>query len=89
MGEQMKTSLWMISISLAVLLLTGCASKSERQFVSGCQSTGMDRSTCQCAYKKLESKYGEDGLKNNLYTLNQSESFQYDMMQSGLQCMKE
>lgn len=85
----MKTSLLMASIPLAALLLTGCASKSERQFVSGCQSTGMDRSTCQCAYKKLESKYGEDGLKNNLYTLNQSESFQYDMMQSGLQCMKE
>lgn len=85
----MKTSLWMTSIPLAALLLTGCASKSERQFVSGCQSTGMDRSACQCAYKKLESKYGEDGLKNNLYALNQSESFQYNMMQSGLQCMKE
>jgi len=85
----MKISLSFACISLALLFITGCASKTERQFVSGCQSSGMERSACQCAYKKLESKYGEDGLKNNLYTLSQSESFQYDMMQSGLQCMKE
>ncbi|MCX5468860.1 hypothetical protein [Acinetobacter nematophilus] len=81
-----QTSILIITCSLLTL---GCASKSEREFISGCQSTGMDRSACKCAYKKLESKYGEDGLKNNLYTLTQSESFQYDLMQSGLQCLKE
>ncbi|MFW1642641.1 hypothetical protein [Acinetobacter guillouiae] len=80
------TSLLIISCSLLTL---GCASKSEREFISGCQSTGMERSACKCAYKKLESKYGEEGLKNNLYTLSQTESFQYDLMQSGLQCMRE
>ena len=80
------TSILIITCSLLTL---GCASKSEREFISGCQSTGMDRSACKCAYKKLESKYGEDGLKNNLYTLPQTESFQYDLMQSGLQCLKE
>lgn len=80
------TSILIISCSLMTL---GCASKSEREFVSGCQSTGMERSACKCAYKKLESKYGEEGLKNNLYTLSQTESFQYDLMQSGLQYMKE
>lgn len=79
-------SILIISCSLLTL---GCASKSEREFISGCQSTGMDRSACKCAYKKLESKYGEDSLKNNLYTLTQSESFQYDLMQSGLQCLRE
>ncbi|MCT9980291.1 hypothetical protein M2R48_18340 [Acinetobacter sp. I-MWF] len=80
------TSILIISCSLMTL---GCASKSEREFISGCQSTGMERSACKCAYKKLESKYGEEGLKNNLYTLSQTESFQYDLMQSGLQCMRE
>ena len=76
----------MISCSLLTL---GCASKAEREFLCGCQSTGMERSACQCVYQKLESKYGEDALKRNLYTLNQTESFQYDMMQSSLQCMRE
>lgn len=80
------TSILIITCSLLTL---GCASKSEREFISGCQSTGMDLSACKCAYKKLESKYGEDSLKNNLYTLTQSESFQYDLMQSGLQCLRE
>ncbi|MFW2015296.1 hypothetical protein [Acinetobacter bereziniae] len=80
------TSILIITCSLLTL---GCASKSEREFISGCQSTGMDHSACKCAYKKLESKYGEDSLKNNLYTLTQSESFQYDLMQSGLQCLRE
>lgn len=80
------TSILIITCSLLTL---GCASKSEREFISGCQSTGMDRSACKCAYKKLESKYGEDSLKKNLYTLTQSESFQYDLMQSGLQCLRE
>lgn len=80
------TSILIITCSL---LTVGCASKSEREFISGCQSTGMDRSACKCAYKKLESKYGEDSLKNNLYTLTQTESFQYDLMQSGLQCLRE
>ncbi len=84
----MKTLTSILIIS-CLLLTLGCASKSEREFISGCQSTGMERSACKCAYKKLESKYGEEGLKNNLYTLSQTESFQYDLMQSGLQCMRE
>ena len=84
----MKTLTSILIIS-CLLLTLGCASKSEREFISGCQSTGMERSACKCAYKKLESKYGEKGLKNNLYTLSQTESFQYDLMQSGLQCMRE
>ncbi|MFW1733708.1 hypothetical protein ACG94V_00855 [Acinetobacter sp. ULE_I001] len=84
----MKTLTSILIISCSLLTLS-CASKSEREFISGCQSTGMERSACKCAYKKLESKYGEEGLKNNLYTLSQTESFQYDLMQSGLQCMRE
>ena len=82
-----------IQTSLALIILTlmiaGCASKTERQFISGCKTGGIDGSTCSCIYDKLEDKYGEDGLKNNLYTLQQTESFQMDMVNVSYQCMKE
>ena len=82
-----------IQTSLALIILTlmiaGCASKTERQFISGCKTGGIDGSTCSCIYDRLEDKYGEDGLKNNLYTLQQTESFQTDMVNVSYQCMKE
>ena len=81
-----QTSILIISCSLLTL---GCASKTEREFLGGCQSTGMERSACKCVYEKLESKYGEERFKSNLYTMSQTEAFQNDMMQSSLQCMQE
>ncbi|MBJ9952440.1 MULTISPECIES: hypothetical protein [unclassified Acinetobacter] len=83
---KIHTSILIVGCSFLTL---GCASKAEREFLGGCQSTGMERSVCKCVYKKLEGKYGEDGFKNNLYTLSQTESFQNDMVQSSLQCMRE
>ena len=83
---KIQTSLVLISVALMV---SGCASKTERQFISGCKTGGIDGSTCSCIYDKLENKYGEDGLKNNLYTLQQTESFQMDMVNVSYQCMKE
>ena len=84
----MKTHTSLALISLA-LMTTGCASKTERQFISGCKKGGIDGSTCSCIYDKLEKKYGEDGLKENIYTLQQTESFQMDMVNVSYQCMKE
>ncbi|MFW1798515.1 hypothetical protein ACG9YX_00485 [Acinetobacter nematophilus] len=83
---KIQTSLVLISVALMV---SGCASKTERQFISGCKTGGIDSSTCSCIYDKLENKYGEDGLKENLYTLQQTESFQRDMVNISYQCMKE
>ena len=83
---KIQTSLVLISVALMV---SGCASKTERQFISGCKTGGIDGSTCSCIYDKLENKYGEDGLKENLYTLQQTESFQMDMVNVSYQCMKE
>lgn len=83
---RIQTSLVLISVAL---MASGCASKTERQFISGCKTGGIDGSTCSCIYDKLEDKYGEDGLKNNLYTLQQTESFQMDMVNVSYQCMKE
>lgn len=84
----MKIQTSLIAVSIA-LLASGCASKTERQFISGCKTGGIDGSTCSCIYDKLEDKYGEDGLKNNLYTLQQTEAFQMDMVNVSYQCMKE
>ena len=83
---KIQTSLVLISIAL---MASGCASKTERQFISGCKTGGIDGSTCSCIYDKLENKYGEDGLKENIYTLQQTESFQMDMVNVSYQCMKE
>ncbi|ENX60469.1 MULTISPECIES: hypothetical protein [Acinetobacter] len=83
---KIQTSLIVVSIAL---LASGCASKTERQFISGCKTGGIDGSTCSCIYDKLENKYGEDGLKENIYTLQQTESFQMDMVNVSYQCMKE
>ena len=84
----MRIQISLVLISVA-LMASGCASKTERQFISGCKTGGIDGSTCSCIYDKLEDKYGEDGLKNNLYTLQQTESFQMDMVNVSYQCMKE
>ena len=62
----MKILISLAFITLA-LMASGCASKTERQFISGCKTGGIDGSTCSCIYDKLESKYGEDGLKT-IYT---------------------
>lgn len=83
---KIQTSLVLISVALTA---SGCASKTERQFISGCKTGGIDGSPCSCIYDKLENKYGEDGLKENLYTLQQTESFQKDMVNISYQCMKE
>ncbi|MCU4413442.1 hypothetical protein KTH71_05210 [Acinetobacter sp. WU_MDCI_Axc73] len=83
---KIQTSLIVVSVAL---LLSACASKTERQFISGCKIGGIDGSTCSCIYDKLEKKYGEDGLKENIYTLQQTESFQRDMVNISYQCMKE
>ena len=83
---KIQTSLALITLTL---MIVGCASKTERQFISGCKTGGIDGSTCSCIYDKLEKKYGEDELKENIYTLQQTESFQMDMVNVSYQCMKE
>ncbi|RYY78293.1 MAG: hypothetical protein EOO69_11245 [Moraxellaceae bacterium] len=85
----MKIYLSVLSIMLLGTAVSGCASKTERQFVSGCESTGVDEDICECVFDKLEDKYGEDDLKHSLYTMNQTERFQHDMLNSTMQCMQE
>lgn len=74
---------------LASVLLMGCASKTERQFISGCKASGVESDICSCIYDKLEDKYGEDDLKNNMYTFHQTDAFQQDTANATFQCLKE
>jgi hypothetical protein len=44
----------------SALLLTACASKAEKDFITACKSTGVSGSECSCAYKKLEKYYSPE-----------------------------
>lgn len=86
MNESFKKSIGLLGLSIVI---TACASKTERQFVAGCQSGGVDADVCHCVYDKLVDKYGEKDFEDKLYTLYQTQEFQLDMVKSSLQCMKE
>ncbi|KGK59211.1 MULTISPECIES: hypothetical protein [Xanthomonas] len=55
-----------IAAALAVLLMLGaCSSKVDKarnEFVDSCSSGGGDKSICECAFDKLQSHYGEEGI---------------------------
>ena len=86
--QNMKFKILVVML-VASAFLTGCQSKSERQFVRGCQSSGADSSVCECIYSKMEDKYGEEGFKDNLYTLDPKEDFQRELVNTTLKCAKE
>ncbi|MBP9787725.1 MULTISPECIES: hypothetical protein [Acinetobacter] len=79
----------LLLISITAITLTGCASKAEREFVKGCKMGGADSSTCECVYEKIEDKYGTDRLEEKFYIISQTEEFQNEIVQYGMQCMKE
>lgn len=43
--------------SVALVLLVGCTSKMERDYITGCVSSGAPKEKCSCAYDKLEDQY--------------------------------
>ncbi|NAR58284.1 hypothetical protein GPS50_13530 [Acinetobacter haemolyticus] len=79
----------LLLISITAITLTGCSSKAEREFVKGCKMGGADSSTCECVYEKIEDKYGTDRLEEKFYIISQTEEFQNEIVQYGMQCMKE
>lgn len=85
----MKIYLYVPSLLAVALLLTACASKSEREFVNGCKSSGADGSTCECVYEKIEDQYGADRLEEKFYIISQTQEFQDEIVRYGMQCMKE
>lgn len=47
-----------------VMFLSACAPKVEREFKSGCKSSGGSRSFCNCVYEQLEKHYGAETLQS-------------------------
>ncbi|GAA5003060.1 hypothetical protein GCM10023206_06390 [Acinetobacter puyangensis] len=85
----MKIYLSALSLVLLGMSVTGCTSKSEREFVKGCKMGGADSSTCECVYEKIEDKYGSDRLEEKFYIISQTAEFQNEIVRYGMQCMKE
>jgi len=46
----------------ALLLLGGCGSKTEKDFMAGCTNSGASKSVCGCIYQELKEDLatGED-----------------------------
>lgn len=52
-------------LALSVVVLVGCSSSVERQFMKGCtQGQGASKSVCSCVYDKMEDNYGEKALQS-------------------------
>ena len=85
----MKNYLAILSILFLTGVVSGCASKSEREFVKGCKMGGADSSTCECVFEKIEDQYGADRLEEKFYIISQTREFQEEIVRYGMQCMKE
>lgn len=50
------------TVLMVAVLLTGCGSETSKargQFIAGCVQGGGSKSTCACAFDKMEYQYGE------------------------------
>lgn len=50
-----------------VLLLTACSdaqSKLKGEFLAGCISTGVNKSTCICTFDSIQEKHNFDNIKD-------------------------
>lgn len=77
-------------VLLTAVAMTGCESKSKRDFNAGCQSGGTDRSTCSCVYDKLESHYSPDVMEKlgqqNVSQLDLPRDFTEQMLRAAQAC---
>ena len=75
---------------LTAVALTGCESKSKRDFNAGCQSGGTDRSTCSCVYDKLEAHYSPQVMEKlgqqNVSQLDLPQDFTEQMLRAAQAC---
>lgn len=77
-------------VLLSAVSITGCESKSKRDFNAGCQSGGTDRSTCSCVYDKLEAHYSpvvmEKLGQQNVSQLDLPRDFTEQMLRAAQAC---
>lgn len=43
--------------SIVLMLVAGCTSKMERDYITGCVASGAPKEKCSCAFEKLENQY--------------------------------
>ncbi|MDI1302501.1 MAG: hypothetical protein PSX71_11390 [bacterium] len=87
----MKKALIGAAFIATSLLLVACgnseANKLRGEFLKGCMSGGTDKSTCSCAYDKIEEKYSVEDVKRfNANPERVPERFMRDMMNGMLVC---
>ena len=75
---------------LTAVALTGCESKSKREFNAGCQSGGTDRSTCSCVDVQLEAHYSPSVMQKlseqNISHLDLPTDFGEQMVRAAQYC---
>ena len=84
----MKQIKSMMVVGLGVLLLSGCSSKAESEFIRGCKQMS-DGAVCKCIYGKLEDQYGEEQLITHLSKYMPDEAFKASAIQATLKCSME
>jgi len=55
----------LIPMLMVVLALSACSSELDKlrgKFVDNCVAGGASKSSCKCAFDKLQQHYGEQGL---------------------------
>jgi len=55
----------LIPMLMVVLALSACSSELDKlrgKFVDNCVAGGAPKSSCKCAFDKLQQHYGEQGL---------------------------
>lgn len=55
----------LLPMVIVVLALSACSSELDKlrsQFVDNCVAGGAPKSSCKCAFDKLQEHYGEQGL---------------------------
>lgn len=71
-------------MSLLILLMSGCTSRVEREFMEGCVSPGVPKDVCSCTYDKIEERYSEEKLER----MEKYRAIPEDFMEETINAMK-
>lgn len=73
-------------ILIAILLLSGCGDKNERDFIRGCKSGGYSTALCGCIWDELQKIYVDDELLLTSQSGQLPPDFMRNMQKASLQC---
>lgn len=73
---------------IVISVVTGCASKSERDYMRGCVANGAPKELCECSYEKLQGMYSEEAF-NKIEKGYMPADFMDKMVESTKMCVVE